>query len=241
MDDLRFGSALRTLRIRRRLRQLDVAVAAGVSRAAVSRLERGELDRLPLGAVRRIAAALDARLDVLPRWRGGDLDRVVNERHATLHDAVAGLFRSAGGWENDPEVSFSIYGERGIIDVLAWHPGRRMLLVIELKTDLPDVSDLMGGVDRKRRLAPQLALARGWDPVLISTWVIVAESRTNRRRVATHGSVLRAKFPDDGRTMRSWLADPAISVNALSFLPAEPGGPAHAGVSAVRRVRQRAG
>ena len=43
-----------------------------------------------------------------------------------------------------PEVSFSIYGERGVIDILAWHPGRRALLIIELKTDIVDVNELVG-------------------------------------------------------------------------------------------------
>ena len=83
-----------------------------------------------------------------------------------------------------PEVSFSIYGERGVIDILAWHPGRRALLIIELKTDIVDVNDLAGSADRRRRLAPKIVAERGWDPVTVSVWVIVAPGRTNRRRVA---------------------------------------------------------
>ena len=47
-------------------------------------------------------------------------------------------------WVVRPEVSFSIYGERGVIDVLAWHPARRAILVIELKTELVDINELMG-------------------------------------------------------------------------------------------------
>lgn len=35
-----------------------------------------------------------------------------------------------------PEVSFSIYGQRGVIDILAWHAATRSLLVIELKTEM---------------------------------------------------------------------------------------------------------
>jgi transcriptional regulator with XRE-family HTH domain len=237
MDDIQIGSAFRHLRIRRGLRQSDVAQLAGVSRSAVSRLERGRLDELPLGAIRLIAAAYDARFEVVPRWRGGDLGRLINERHAAMHDEIAGLFGSLPAWIADPEVSFSIYGERGVIDILAWHAGRRMLLVIELKTEIVDVNDLMGGVDRKRRLARDIARERGWDPVAVSVWVAVAEGRTNRRRVERHVAVLRAKFPDDGRTVRTSLADPEAAIAALSFVsPARRGAQAR-GLATVRRVR----
>ena len=41
MDALRLGLQLRALRIRRRWRQLDVALRAGVSRGTISNIERG--------------------------------------------------------------------------------------------------------------------------------------------------------------------------------------------------------
>ncbi|HEX5826481.1 MAG TPA: helix-turn-helix transcriptional regulator [Candidatus Limnocylindrales bacterium] len=43
MDDVAIGRLVRLTRVRRRLRQEDLALAAGVSRATVSRLERGGL------------------------------------------------------------------------------------------------------------------------------------------------------------------------------------------------------
>lgn len=48
-----------------------------------------------------------------------------------------------------PEVSFSIYGERGVIDLLAWHGPSRTLLVIELKTEVVDAAEMLGVLDRK--------------------------------------------------------------------------------------------
>ena len=82
--------------------------------------------------VRAIAQALDGWADYSLRWRGGDLDRVVNARHGALHEALARWLAHVGGWELAPEASFSIYGERGVIDALAWHPLTRSLLVVEL-------------------------------------------------------------------------------------------------------------
>jgi hypothetical protein len=103
--------------------------------------------------------------------------------------------------------------------VLAWHPGRRALLVIELKTKLVDVSDLLGTMDRRRRLAWRIGRERDWDPITVSTWVVIAESRTNRRAVAAHERTIRSKMPVRSRAIARWLRDPVGRVDALGFLP----------------------
>lgn len=234
MEDSRFGSAIRAVRHRRGWRQRDLASRAGVSDVTVSRIERGHLDTMSIRTVRAVGAALDVRLDLFARWRAGDLDRLLNARHSALHDSVAQWFRAAlPDWEITPEVSFSIYGERGVIDIVAWHPGRRALLIIELKTDIADVNELVGTFDRKRRLAWQVAEQRGWDPATVSGWVIVASGRTNRSRIAAHGVMLRAAFPMDGRSIRSWLADPVGAISALSTWSSSRRGPTRP----ARRIR----
>lgn len=219
-----------------------MADRAGLSRWVVSRIEHGRLDGLTIGAVRAVVRVLDARLDLQVRWQGGDLPRLLSARHGALHEAVARWFATLPEWTAEPEVSFSIRGERGIIDILAWHPTRRVLLVIELKTEIVDVNEMLGTLDRKRRLAWSIARERGWDPLGISVWVVLADSRTNRRHVAGHAAVLRAKLPTDGRTMRAWLRAPSDPVYALSFLPSA--GDAHLGrattaTKRVARVRPR--
>jgi hypothetical protein len=120
-------------------------------------------------------------------------------------------------WVLAPEVSYAIYAERGVVDIVAWHPGRRAILVIELKTDIVDVNQLIGKVGEKARLIRQIVRERGWDPLTVSSWVIVAAGRTNRARLAAHRSVLRAAFPADGRAVRAWLADPIGSISAMSM------------------------
>lgn len=202
----------------------------------VGRAESPRIARLPLEAILRIAVALDVRIDITARWKGGELDRAINARHAAMHEQVAQLLDEAPEWLFRPEVTFAIYGERGVIDILAFHPPTGALLVIELKTELVDVQGLMGTVDRYVRLATQIARQQGWSPTTVSCWVILREGATNRRRFAGHASTLRAAFPVDGRTMRGWLRNPTGQVRALSFLPAS--GAAASG-SAVRRVRRR--
>ena len=214
MDDARFGSAVRAVRLKRGWRQRDLAERAGISTSTISRIERGHPGTLSLDTIRAVSSALDIRVELAARWRAGDLDRLVNAKHSALHDLVAEMFHDElPAWILAPEVSFAVYGERGVIDIVAWHPGRRALLIIELKTDISDVNELVGTFDRKRRLARQVVQSeRGWDPLTVSGWVIVAPGRTNRARIAAHGAMLRAAFPMDGRGIRSWLGDPVGSV-----------------------------
>jgi transcriptional regulator with XRE-family HTH domain len=235
MDDLRFGSAIRAIRIRRGWRQADLAVRAHVSRATISRLERGHPGTFSLRTIRRVASGLDVRVDLVARWRAGDLDRLLNAKHSQLHELVARWFaKELPAWVLAPEVSYAIYREHGIVDIVAWHPGRRAILVIELKTDIVDVNQLIGKVDEKRRLIREIVRGRGWDPLTVSTWVIVAAGRTNRARLAAHRSVLRAAFPSDGRQIRAWLADPGGPVAALSVWTDFAG----RSLTPVRRVRR---
>jgi len=240
MDDQRVGTVLRSIRIRRRLRQSDLAKLAGVSATTIGRMERGHFDEIGLGATRRVARVLEVRVELTPRWRAGDLDRLLNAKHSELHELVARFFTQLPDWVMQPEVSFAVYGDRGVIDIFAWHRRRRALLIIELKTEIVDVNELVGTVDKKGRHAIRIAIERGWvrpqDPLpRVSIWVIVADSPTNRRRVGAHRTMLRAAFPTDGRSMRTWLRKPTRPIRALSFWPARDRGDRPR--TSVRRVR----
>lgn len=233
------GRRFRAVRIHKGWRQQDLARRAGVSASGISRIEHGRFDQLTLAVVRRVARALDMRAQLVAHWHGGDLDRMVNARHAALHETAALRFARLDGWIVAPEVSFSIYGERGAIDVLAWHATRRALLVVELKSEIVDVQGLLGAVDRYRRLAPRIAAGRGWEPSTESTWVAVAAGRANARALAAHRTVLRAAFPSDGRQLSAWLRDPVERIDGLAFLPYARRVNARRDLSTPRRVRRR--
>jgi transcriptional regulator with XRE-family HTH domain len=243
MSDQRLGSAVRLVRVKRGWRQLDVARRAGVAQMTVSRIERGHFGTLSLDCLRAVTATLDIRVDVFGRWRAGDLDRLLNARHSRLHESVARAFRDLPEWITAPEVSFAFYAERGIIDILAWHPGRRALLVIELKTDIADVNELLSTADRKRRLAVEIAIERGWisadDPrPSVSLWVIVSQTRTNERRIAEHEAMIRSALPADGRAVRAWLRNPRRAIAGLSIWAANNGHAATPIGGSTRRVRR---
>jgi hypothetical protein len=188
-----------------------------VSRQLVSRIELGHADGVPLGTLRRVVGGLGMTLQLVPRWQGGDLDRLLAARHSALHESVAAVLADLPGWETRPEVTFSIYGERGAIDILGWHEQTRTLLVIELKTEIVDVGELLATLDRKVRLAPRIARDQGRASEHVSAWVVLADSTTNRRRVSAHRTVLRSALPDDGRRVDAWLREPRGRLAALSF------------------------
>jgi transcriptional regulator with XRE-family HTH domain len=237
VDDLRLGSIARAVRVHRRLRQSDVASMAHVSTSTVSRLERGHLESLSVATVRRVAAVLDVRIDMVGRSRGGELDRLMNARHSALHESVARHFEPLREWVVRPEATFSVYGERGAVDLLCWHEMRRALLVVELKTEIVDVNELLGTLDRKRRLAGAVAREFGWAPASVSVWLVVSASRTNRRRVLVHRAMLANALPDDPSRVKRWLANPAGSLAALSTwrVPGDQTGPRP---DAPRRIRK---
>ncbi len=124
MNDVQVGRSLRALRHRRRWRQEDVGATAGISQDLVSLAERGRIDAMPLRRLRSLAAALDADVVVTIRWRAGDLDRLLDEGHAAMVGLLSERLERLG-WDIRPEVTYSIYGERGSIDLLAWHAATR--------------------------------------------------------------------------------------------------------------------
>lgn len=237
MNDTQLGALFRAVRIHLRLRQEDVAARARVSQSTVSRIERGHIGALSIDHVRAVARVLEIRLDVVPSWRGGDLERVVNARHTALHQQLATRLGDAPGWVSAPEVSFSIRGERGVIDRLAYHAGSRTLGVFEIKPDLGDPAGLVGQLDRYRRVAPELARERGWVADRVCCWAVVADTDTNRRRLRAHEALLRGALPADGVAFRRWLADPLAAVHGLMFLAYPHPGTGTRRFTTIKRVR----
>jgi hypothetical protein len=110
--------------------------------------------------------------------------------------------------------------------------------VIELKTELVDVQETVGTLDRKVRLATKVAADRGWVPVAVACWLLVADGGTNRRRVQAHRTMLRNALPADGRTITGWLRDPRGPIRALSFLADTHGASGNRRLAQVHRIRR---
>ncbi len=218
MDAVRLGQAIRALRRRRGWTQQRLGEASGTSQGAVSRCERGDAHTLTCRTIVKIAEALGARATVSIHWHGEELDRLLDAAHAGLVEVVVRLLRTSG-WTVVPEATFSVYGERGSIDVLAFHPATGALLVIEVKSAVPDMQGMLSTLDRKVRLAPGLAKERGWVVRTVSRLLVLPDDRTARRRVADHQATIDQLMPLRTAGVRRWLANPASAMGGVLFLP----------------------
>jgi transcriptional regulator with XRE-family HTH domain len=210
------GRVVRALRLRRGWRQADLARRAGVSARAVSKLEREGPIGFTVRTLVRICEPLDIDLRINPRWRGGELDRLLDAGHAALQQVIASRLTSFG-WLVQIEATFNHFGERGSVDVLAFHPRSGTLLVLELKTVIADVQGLLRPLDTKTRLARAIARGYGWQPRTVVPAIVVAEDSTSRRRIATHEALFE-RFALRGAAARSWLRSPTGSPSGLLML-----------------------
>jgi transcriptional regulator with XRE-family HTH domain len=216
----RLGRIARLLRVRQKLTQESLSARAGVSRRAVSMLERGRALGLRLRTIDAIFRALGARLDVRAMWNGPELDRLLDAAHAAIGASVKRRLER-WGWVVRVELSYSRYGERGRIDLVAWHPATGILVVIEIKTDLVDVQDLLGSLDAKARLARHAVERFGWDVRAVVPAIVFLDDRTIRNRVARVDTLFDA-FSLRGRAAMSWMRNPTAAPSGLLWFTAGP-------------------
>jgi transcriptional regulator with XRE-family HTH domain len=238
MDDVRLGKRFRMLRHRLRWRQVDVGAKADLSQDVISLVECGRIEDVSIRALRRHARALGGELRVELLFRGGELDRLMDEGHAALVGAIASRLEHIG-WETRPEVSFAVFAERGSIDLLAWHAASGTLLVIEAKTELTSVEETLRRHDAKVRLAAKIAAERfGWRARRVARLLVFTDGSTRRTQVQRHDAVLRTAYPLRGGALRRWLREPSGSVAGLAFLPVATDGRGAALVAGRRRIRR---
>ena len=203
----------------------------------VTRIEVGSFRRMPLGTVAAVADALGGSVDVTLRWEGAQLDTLIDAPHAWLAEATASLL-DRHGWVVRSEVSFNHFGDRGRVDLLAWHAAARAVAVIEVKSTIGDVQETLGRLDTKVRLALILSRQSGWGtPATAIRVLVVGDSRRDRRIVGQHERLFEG-FPIRGRQARAWTrhARPPFPPGLLWFTKVPD---AHGvGTTRNRRVRK---
>jgi transcriptional regulator with XRE-family HTH domain len=238
VDRARVGNTYRAIRVELGLRQADVAVRAGLSQQAVSRLECGRFGGLSVDAFCRIADALGADVALAPRWRGARLDRLLDRRHALLQNRVVEALAQLG-WEVRTEQSFNHFGDRGAVDVVGWRPGQRALLVVEVKSEIASLEETLRRLDVKARLYRQIGRPHGWLPRFCGAVLVLPNGTAHRSIVRRHAALVSAALPARGVAVRRWLSQPAGDLRGVWFVRNTTG------VSVTRRVdsarRARAG
>jgi transcriptional regulator with XRE-family HTH domain len=234
VNDAELGGVVRALRHRRGLRQADLAGSAEVSASLVSLLERGHAEALTVRSLRRIALALDLRLGWDAGFRGAELGRLRDAGHARMAEWLTRRLEDFG-WTVLPEVSFNHFGDRGRVDLLAFHAATQTLLVIEIKTVIVEIQGLLGSLHVKERVAPNMARSLGWSATRPVPCLVVTETTTNRRRLAAHVRLF-ARFSLRGKGAVAWLRRPSGIQGGLLLLVKLPD---DNGVSSRRAGRQR--
>lgn len=199
--------------------QAQLGRAARVSQALISLIERGHLGSVSVRTLRRVFAVVDAACDLRPSWRGGGLDRLLDEAHAELVLRRAAALRD-GGWAVAVESTYSVYGERGSIDVFAARAAERAVSVEEVKSDLTSLEELGRKSDEKVRLV-RTRLCReqfAFEPLAVGRILVMPDTTTARRQVQRLGPALDAMFPARTRDVRRWLRAPVGNIAGVLFV-----------------------
>jgi hypothetical protein len=209
------------------MRQSDVAAIAKVSRSLVSLVERGHIGSVTVSTVRSLFAAVDAGFEGQVHWRGGGIDRLLDQAHADIVAATVALLRRSG-WDCFVEATYSMWGERGSIDILAVQHGARAALIVEVKSELQALESTVRKIDEKARLAAAGLVADrvGWKPELLGRVLVLPSTEAARRRVVqgAPGAVLGVAFPARGPAVRAWLRRPEGAMAGVLFVSiANPG------------------
>jgi hypothetical protein len=187
-------------------------------RHVVQAIEAGRAGRLTLDVIQRYFEEFDARARLTLWWNGADLDRLLDSRHAGIVEAGLGEVRTYG-WKTASEVTFSEFGERGSIDLMAAKEAASAVLIGEAKSEWGSIEETLRRLDVKARLAPKIAFQTfGFRPRAVAAVLLFAEDRTARRVAARFSTTLDSALPARGRDIRRWLREPAGNLRGLWFL-----------------------
>jgi transcriptional regulator with XRE-family HTH domain len=185
--------------------QQELANAASVSRSHIAGIETGRVDP-SLDLVWAIADRLGLELQFI-----GRPPRVVEARRGDLvHARCSGFIdrrMQRAGWETIREVEVAGGRSHGWIDLLAFEPRSKTLIIIEVKTRLDDI----GAVERQlgwyEREVLDIVRSLGWRPRRTITWLILLASDEVETQVSIHRELLRTSFPARAPAMRRLLVD----------------------------------
>jgi hypothetical protein len=150
----------------------------------------------------------------------GDRERQRDAGH--LRCATYGARRlELDGWLVATEVEVGGDRSRGWIDLLAFHPPTRTLLVIEIKTELHDLGAIERSLGWYQREAWSVARRLGWRPARVVGSLLVLATEANDRRIRENSGSLRRAYPLRWRALASIVgaaADPPTPGWALAML-----------------------
>jgi transcriptional regulator with XRE-family HTH domain len=215
------GLKVRETRLSVRWTQGDLGRAVAVSQSAISEIERGLQPELTIRRVESLLVAMGARLAIdvrPPRLAAAALGDPVHAR--CCHYAVRRLERS--GWLVRTEVEVGGNRSRGWIDVLAFHPSTRMVVVIECKTEIRDLGDIERTLHWYEREAPTAARRYGWNAVGIASVLLLLASDACDGTAREYRDVLARIFPARSQELTTIVASGEAPIGTRGLAMIDP-------------------
>jgi transcriptional regulator with XRE-family HTH domain len=189
------GAAVVEIRATIRWSQHELSRRSGVPQSMISRIERGKLENPPLATIAVLLESMGGRLRVQvdPPFllgRRGQLDAA----HARMSGHIARRLEGKG-WRVVTEVEVGGDRSRGWIDLLAFHPVTRLVLVIEAKTEIHDLGQIDRTLSWYEREAWAAARRIGWRPAAVTGCLLLLMTDQNDTAVRFNQESLKRLFP----------------------------------------------
>jgi transcriptional regulator with XRE-family HTH domain len=197
------GRTVHDVRVSLGWSQRELARRSGVSQSRISRIERGRLIDLPISVIDRLFVTLGVRY-----WIGTERPQVARPPADHVHARCSGFVARrlvTHGWLVEREVEVGGDRSRGWIDILAFDPRSRALLVIEVKTEIHDIGAIERTINWYRRESLGAARRFGWRPARVSSALLVLQSSVNDRRIVATSAVFAAAFPGRAAELRTLI------------------------------------
>lgn len=210
----RLGGRAREARHRRRVTQQQLGERVGLSRSAVSAIERGLGGGHTLDTWQRLAVALDIRLNIdLAR---DPIEEPIDAGHLRIQELVLRLGRAAG-YRGSFELPTRPADATRSSDVGLRDDHRGRLTFVECWNTIGDLGAAARSTNRKLAEAEAFAIAVGGERPhrVAGCWVVRATAR-NRDLVGRYPEIIAARFP--GSSL-GWVRALTLGTDP----PAQPG------------------
>lgn len=198
-----FGHVVRTTRVRGRWTQRELGRRSGVPQSKISLIERGLVGDVRRSEIEALCSAL--RIEYRVDFRTPDvLARPVDLVHARCSAHVDRRL-SAQGFRVAREVEVGTGRVRGWIDLLAFDPVTRPLVIVEIKTELADIGGLERSLGWYERGSSAAAAGLGWRHRSVCAAVLVLHTAANDRPIGANRAGLSAAFGGRARELASVL------------------------------------
>jgi len=198
------GQTVRDVRLAVGWSQRGLARRSGVSQSVISRLETHRTRDVRMSVVDRLLVALGVRY-----WLGTEPPNIARRPTDLVHGRCSAHVARrliAAGWQVEREVEVIGSGSHGWIDVLAFEPNARIMLVIEVKTELLDVGAIERSLNWYVRESRSASRRLGWRPDAVASALLVLESAMNDERLSASADVFRIAFPGRATGLRAVIA-----------------------------------